>query len=124
MNRRDNPIAIYTDGVKHICRLCASDIAYRRGSNLLNIIFHDGRDTHVTCYSLGLECHAYGQVGSRKVNRWDFDNTKHKILLSTTECNLCSLFNKKCTGYNTCQYNIQQYTQDFDKEMLKVRMEI
>ena len=104
MKHRDSPITAYYNRITEIvvCRLCVS-------TNVptgLSLVFG------YTCYSMTC-CSCDGHP--KNIYGFYFDNTKHDIVISETECKMCSYHEGNCLvkrGY-TCPFNIPEYTKDF-----------
>ncbi len=54
-------------------------------------------------------CCVHDHDGITHTQRFHFDNTKHKIVLSTTICKLCD----DCIGMSICRHNMKEYIDSF-----------
>lgn len=109
MIHRDSSVAAYYDRIskKIHCRLCIS-----KNIPIVHRAFRD------VCYEM--ICCSYGRRSL--IRYFNFNNTKHDIVISETKCKMCSYRQGNCLvekGHE-CPFKIPEYTRDFSNQIDKV----
>jgi len=113
MKHRDSSIVAYYNKIDRViyCRLCISK------NVRTSIVFRNTCNTMICC--------SYGTHPNKHSGNFHFNNTKHDIVISESECRMCSYHEGNCLvkrGY-TCPFNIPEYTKDFANKIDHLKKE-
>lgn len=114
MRYRDSSIVAYYNrkDARIYCRLCISKDVDS------SVVFSD------EC-AYNMQCCCYGSHPDKYSKFFRFDNTKHDIVISESECKMCSYHNGNCLvkrGHE-CPFNIPKYLKDFSNQIDESRRE-